>query len=175
MTYLQVLSPLRLPFQKCIQHCTAWLSVGCIVPTHNIIRCSNPLEELWICVLPTAVVGDVGQVHVDRWTHRHRQTALRTIGSFGKQETRGYQNPSARDKQINTGGLGFQKDFSIAAVKLRLIQVLLLTGDLGAFLGQCCDRSWVGKEVLPFSGGRDWKALGSEAFFRGRGTKNLHY
>lgn len=86
MTYLQVLPPLRLPFQECIQHCTAWFSIGHIIPTHNIVRRSNPFEELWVCVLSAAVVGDVCQVHIDRRPRGHRQTAFGTIGSFGKKK-----------------------------------------------------------------------------------------
>lgn len=114
MTYLQVLPPLRLPFQERIQHCTAWFSIGCIIPTHNIIRCSNPLEELRICVLSTAMVGDVCQVHIDRWTHGHRQTALRTIGRFGKKKTEAIKTLlEGTNTHINTEGLEFQKGFSL--------------------------------------------------------------
>lgn len=39
-------------------------------------------------------------------------------------------------------------------MKLRLIQAPLLRDDLGAFLGQCCHRSWEGKGVLLFFGER---------------------
>lgn len=76
--------------------------------------------------------------------------------------------------QINTEGLRFQKDFSIAAMKLRLNHVLLLTGDLGVFLGQCCHRSWEGKEILLFFG-EGLEGFRIRSSFLGKGIKNLCY
>lgn len=171
-TYLQVLPPLRFPFQECIQHRAARFAVRCIIPAHNIVRCSNPLEELRIGVLPTAVVGDVCQVHVDRWPHRHRQTAFRTIGSFGKKKTEAIETLLERKTtQMNSEGLEFQAGSS-----------LQLQQHSSESPRPCCSEvTWVhfwasavaalGREgACCCSLGRDWMALGSETF-PGEGNK----
>lgn len=176
MTYLQVLPPLRLPFQERIQHCTAWFSIGCVIPTHNIIRRSNPLEELWICVLSTAMVGDVRQVHIDRWAHGHSEAALRTIGSFGKRKQR-LSKPFWKGQTLKLilKDLHSRKVFPCSCSnKLRSLQALLLRSDLGRFLCQRCHSSWEGKGVLLFFGeGLEGFRLRSLSW--GRESKNLHY
>lgn len=58
--------------------------------------------------------------------------------------------------------------------KLRFIQALLLGGDLGELLGQCCHSSWEGKGVLLFFGeGLEGFRLRNLSW--GRESKNLHY
>jgi len=60
------------------------------------------------------MVGDVCQVHIDRWTHGHRQTALRTTGNFGKKKTEAIKILLERkNTQINTAEFEFQKGFSL--------------------------------------------------------------
>lgn len=167
MTYLQVLPPLRLPFQECIQHCTAWFSIGHIIPTHNIVWRSNPFEELWVCVLSAAVVGDVCQVHIDRRPRGHRQTAFGTIGSFGKKKAEAIKIIL---EWINTNShrTAWISERFFLAVKIYPGSEMIWV-DFWASTG----RKW-GEREFCCSLRVDWKALGSELFPE-EGNQKFHY
>lgn len=65
-THLKVLSPLGLAFQQGIQHSPAWLAVGRVIPTDHIVGCTHSAEEVQISSLTTAVIWDVGKIHIHR-------------------------------------------------------------------------------------------------------------
>lgn len=76
VTHLKVLPPLGLALQQGIQHSPAWLAIGRVIPTDHIVGCTHSSEEVKISSLATAMIRDVGEIHIYRGT----RAALGTQG-----------------------------------------------------------------------------------------------
>ena len=58
-------SPLSLPVQQRVEDTATRFAARAVVPADHVVRRADALEELLVHVLGAAVVGDVGQIHVD--------------------------------------------------------------------------------------------------------------
>lgn len=101
---------------------------------------------------------------------------LGLLEALEKKKTKAIKTLLGRtNNQIVLKDLNARKVFPCSCnKKLRFIQALLLGGDLGELLGQCCHSSWEGKGVLLFFGeGLEGFRLRNLSW--GRESKNLHY
>ena len=67
---------MRLALQQGIQNPTAGLCTARVIAANHIVGRPDPLEELLVHVLGTAVVGHIGQVHIDGWPRGYGGTGL---------------------------------------------------------------------------------------------------
>ena len=75
-THLKILPPLGLALQQGIQYSPAWLAIGGVIPTDHIVGCTHSSEEVKVSSLATAVIRDIGEIHI----YRGARTALGTQG-----------------------------------------------------------------------------------------------
>jgi len=82
--YLQVRSPLSFPVQQRVEDASAGLAARLVVPGDHVVRGANALEELLVHVLGVAVVGNVGQVHINGKTGSACRAGL--LGSWSGEQ-----------------------------------------------------------------------------------------
>lgn len=75
-THLKILSPLGLALQQGIQYSPARLAIGGVIPTDHIVGCTHSSEEVKVSSLATAVIRDIGEIHI----YRGARAALGTQG-----------------------------------------------------------------------------------------------